>query len=107
MISGEFHIGPIDQITIIREERLRKKIETADLEASIRARGLIHPIVITRDFVLVAGERRLTACRKIGYTNIAYQFVDETDPIILRLIELEENTKRSDLSWQEINDAVA
>ena len=48
------------EIEVRRDTRQRKEIEVEDLVDSIRRRGQLQPIVITRDNVLVAGERRLT-----------------------------------------------
>lgn len=103
-------IVPIDRITVNRAERQRKELlNIEELADSIRARaeslpetgGLINPIVVTRELVLVAGERRLTACKSLGRTEIAVTFADELDPAALRTIELEENIKREELPWQD------
>ena len=52
----------------------RHRRDLGDLEAladSIRERGLLHPIVITADNLLVCGERRLRACRDVlGWERI-------------------------------------
>jgi ParB/RepB/Spo0J family partition protein len=40
------------------------------LAASIEAVGLLHPVVVTPDSRLIAGERRLEACKALGWTNI-------------------------------------
>lgn len=102
MTSGNFHSLPIDSITVNRDERQRKDLSDIDVLAdSISRLGLIHPIVITRESVLVAGERRLTAVRSLGHTHISCQYVDEISATMLHAIELEENIKRKDLSWQE------
>lgn len=107
MTSGKFKAYPIDSIVIDRANRQRR--EVADIETladSIKRLGLIHPIVIQRDGTLVAGERRLTACRSLGWTAIPVQFVDEIDPALLHAIELEENVKRLDLTWQDQTKAI-
>lgn len=108
MTSGVFRTCPPDQIEVHRDERIRKDLDDIDtLADSIRRLGLIHPVVVTRDFVLVAGERRLAAIRSLGWTSIPFQFQDEQDPAILRAIELEENVKRKDMTWQDEARAVA
>jgi ParB/RepB/Spo0J family partition protein len=100
--SGVFHSIPIDSITVLREERQRRVIDDIDsLTASIKEIGLIHPLVITRDGNLVTGERRFNAVRKLGWTHVSAQYVDELDNATLSLIELEENIRRKDISWQE------
>ena len=67
MTSGEFHPIEINSIIINRDERQRHQLKEEQLEEladSIEALGLIHPIVVTRELVLVSGERRLEACRR-------------------------------------------
>lgn len=100
--TGEFHTGLISSITVNRSERQRRELsDIPDLAESIARRGLINPILVTREMVLVAGERRLAACTSLGWTSIPFQFTDEIDPDELRALELEENTKRVDLPWQD------
>lgn len=107
MTSGHFHTVELSAISVNRDGRQRVNVDDIDtLADSIRRLGLIHPIVITRDGVLVAGERRLTACGVLGHTHIACQYVDELEPATLHAIELEENIKRKDLSWQDQCDAI-
>lgn len=108
MTSSDFQSHPIRAITIERESRQRKKLTGIDeLADSISRLGLIHPIVVDREGILVAGERRLTACTQLGWDNIPVQFVDDLDEYTLQCIELEENMKRSDLTWQDEVEAVA
>lgn len=108
MTSGSFHSIPLDSIVVLRETRQRRELENIEeLADSLHRLGLIEPLVITRDNVLVAGERRLTAARSLGWTAISAQYTDETDEITLGLIELEENIKRQDLSWQDEVQALA
>lgn len=102
MTSGIFHLIPLDDVVIRRDERQRRELDDIDVLAdSIRRLGLIHPIVVTRDLELVAGERRTAACRALGWTNIPAQYADEIEPAKLHAIELEENIKRKDIPWQD------
>src|SRR3974390_248836 len=102
MTSGQFHSLPLSSIKADREGRQRRgPDEIPILAESISRLGLIQPIVVTRSFDLVAGERRLEACRLLGHTHISAQYVDEVEEHPLRAIELEENIKRSQLPWQD------
>ncbi len=104
MTSGIFDNAPIDSIIV--DDRQRKELgDVDDLADSIRRLGLIHPIVITRNSELVAGHRRLLACRSLGWTAIPFQFYDEIDPLQRELVETEENTRRKDMTWREQHDA--
>lgn len=75
--------------------------ELAELEASIRASGLLQPIVVrTRTdgkFELVAGERRLRAAGRLGWTDIPAVVRDFDDRAMLTLA-LVENLQRTDLN---------
>jgi len=108
LTSGTFHIVALDSIVVKRDERQRRELSDIDVLAdSIRRLGLIHPIVVTRgELELVAGERRLAACTKLGWTNIPVHYTDELEPSRLRAIELEENIKRQDITWQDQATAV-
>jgi len=102
MTSGVFHNVPLDLIMVRRDDRQRRELENIDVLAdSIRRLGLIHPVVVTRELELVAGERRYAACTLLGWTAIPVQYVDELEPATLQAIELEENIKRQDISWQD------
>jgi ParB family chromosome partitioning protein len=71
-----------------------------ELSDSIRQRGVIEPIVVRRageGYELVAGERRLSACKKAGVSRIPAIVRDagEADAMELALIE---NLQREDLN---------
>ena len=110
MPSASFSQVPIDSIIVNRAARQRREpTGIEDLAASITRRGgLINPILVHRETLeLIAGERRLLACRSLGWTSIPVQFEDEVDERELKLLELEENTKRLDLPWQDTQLAIA
>ena len=74
--------------------------ELAELEASIRSSGLLQPIVVRASggkWELVAGERRLRAVTRLGWTEIAAVVRDFDDRAMLTLA-LVENLQRADLN---------
>jgi ParB/RepB/Spo0J family partition protein len=101
--SGNFQSYLVAAIYVDRDERQRRELRDIDqLALSIQQRGLINPITIAPDGKLIAGERRLSAVRLLGWTHISVQFTDEeADEKQLYAIELEENVKRENLTWQE------
>lgn len=107
-VTYDFHTVLASEITIDREGRQRREIDDIDaLASSIKRNGLINPIVITRDNKLVAGERRLTAWKELAElgmvpATIPVHYTDELSPIELQILELEENVKRKDMSWQDL-----
>lgn len=78
--------------------------ELAELEASLRANGLLQPITVRPKgqgkWELVAGERRLRAATRLGWTEIPAVVRDFDDRAMLTLA-LVENLQRSDLNALE------
>src|SRR5579871_5816221 len=57
--------------------RYRKDLgDLRTLAQSIEEVGLLHPVVVTPEGRLIAGQRRLEACRLLGWTEIAVTVVD-------------------------------
>ena len=107
MLTGSFRSYPIASILIAPDRQRKELTGISELAESIRSIGLIHPIVITPEGTLVAGERRLRAHQEIGLTHILVQFTTELPREELEAIELEENVKRKALNWKEEVQAVA
>jgi len=63
------------------------------LARSIDEIGLLHPVVVRPDGMLVAGERRIKACLLLGWTDIPVTVID-LDAIVRG--ECDENQKRKD-----------
>src|SRR5260370_5313324 len=100
---------------IVDAERIRADLGDIDsLATSIKRFGLIQPIVLGHlgdEITLIAGGRRLAALRRL-YGNSALihgsHFVwkdevseNEDKKLRFKSMEIEENVKRKDLSWQE------
>ena len=65
---------------IIVGDRLRQELGDIDaLATSIADVGLIHPIVIDQDNRLLAGYRRLAACRQLGLVEIEARVMEVQD----------------------------
>lgn len=92
---------PVDQIEVassyLRSSWDQQKL--ADLANSIAEVGLLHPILVVEQetgFRLIAGYRRLTACKTLGLDTIA-AFVLSKDAST-RQIQIVENVHREDLN---------
>ncbi len=94
----------IDTITFTK--RVRHDLgDLSSLKESLRQHGLLNPIVITSDNVLVAGHRRLEAAKQLGWNTISVRIVDQTDASEQLEMEIEENTQRKNLSTDELAEA--
>ena len=97
-----FDINETKITTIYTEDRARKDMgDLTDLKESIEQSGLLSPILITPDGRLIAGERRLTACSELGYTNITTRTMPEMSTDDLMIIERMENVARKQFEWHE------
>lgn len=121
-LSGPVHFIPFADIKI-DEARQRKLIAPGPLQElmrSIEQHGLLHPAVLA-DGQLVSGRRRMLAMEMLHKANTPVFFGDfpiphntmpavnkqDLDVATQREIELDENIKRVDLTWQERAGALA
>lgn len=94
---------PLDSIDV--GERFRKDLGDLDeLATSIAAIGLLHPITVlpgkrSGRWLLVAGERRLRACQRLGMDRIAARVL--ADPAALLRAEHDENMVREPFAPSE------
>jgi len=68
---------PLIAINTVRvENRFRKFLgDLAPLIDSIQVLGLLHPVLLNEDLLLIAGERRLESCKRLGWTEIPARIV--------------------------------
>lgn len=103
----------------VPEDRIRKDFNEEKLNVlaeSISKNGLLHAPVVRNDGVtLIAGERRFRAIQILAKNDIPFSYADQeippgSIPVVpqselseraLREIELDENIRRVNLTWQE------
>ena len=101
--SSDFQRLPIDAIAPnpFQPRRTFTPEELAELENSLRATGLLQPITVRSRpngrYELVAGERRLRAASRLGWTEIPALIRDFDDQAMLTLA-LVENLQRANLN---------
>jgi ParB family transcriptional regulator, chromosome partitioning protein len=80
---------------------LRMGTDVTELEKSISTLGLIAPLVISTDNVILAGARRYQAMLNLGFTEAPVMIVNG-GPLEKELVSIDENLVRKDLSKIEI-----
>ncbi len=80
---------------------LRLGTDVSDLEKSIQTLGLIAPLVISTENVILAGARRYQALLNLGHTHAPVMVIDK-NPLEKELVSIDENLVRKDLSKIEI-----
>ena len=97
----------INDILIPKRLRSVDKDKVKQLAESIRENGLICPVVVTRGR-LIAGAHRLEAHKLLGWTKIPTRPLgDINDKDKIRLIEIDENLFRNELSPFEKMEHIA
>jgi len=92
----------------VSDRNVRKDLEAGvedagidDLATSIRDKGLLSPVILRRrddgSYDLIAGQRRLLACQRLGWSSIpaVIRQVNDTDATVISLVE---NVHRADLN---------
>ncbi len=83
-------------------ERIRKDFgDIQELAEDIKTNGLINPPVVTPDYELIAGERRLRALKELGYNQIEVRIMTVNDALHQLKLEISENENRKDFSFNE------
>lgn len=91
---------PIDSIKI--GNRFRKKLgDIEGLAESIQEVGLLQPVVIQPDGTLIAGERRIVACKQLGWTEIPVHVINLENALRGEYVE---NFQRKDYVASEAVD---
>lgn len=80
---------------------LRLGTDVSELEKSIQTLGLIAPLVISPDNVILAGARRYQAMLNLGFTEAPVMVVDRNE-LERELVSIDENLVRKDLTKIEV-----
>lgn len=95
----------IDKIMV--SNRIRKDFgDIEELAEDIRENGLINPPVVNKDYQLLAGERRLRACKSLGWQQIEVRMMDTRDAEHELNIEISENDVRKGFTKSERVDYI-
>lgn len=92
------------QITVAENDRQTfEQTEIDALAASIKRHGMLQPLVvrcdvITGDYVLIAGERRLRAAKQLKLDSVPIRITTSKDEAANAEARLEENIRRVDLN---------
>ncbi|HCX3051073.1 TPA: ParB N-terminal domain-containing protein [Staphylococcus aureus] len=93
----------INKVTV--GKRIRKDCgDITSLADDIEDRGLINPPVVTPDYELIAGERRLKAMKKLDYRQIEVRVMSVEDYEHQLKIEISENEERKAFTYSERMD---
>lgn len=97
----------IDIDRTVVSDRIRKDFgDIQELADDIKENGLINPPVVNKEYVLLAGERRLRACKLLGWQQIEVRMMDTRDAEHELNIEISENDVRKGFTKSERVDYI-
>ncbi len=95
----------IDINNINIKKRVRKNLgDVTSLMDSMRAHGLLTPIIISEKNELIAGHRRLISAKNLGWTSIDCVIINSPTDIDKLEIEIDENVHRRNFTSDELAD---
>lgn len=94
---------PIGKIQIKEGRRSLDAGHVKELADSIQELGLLNPLTIDRDYVLIAGLHRLEAVKALGWEDVECT-VSSLEGLAAELAEIDENIVRSDISTLEYGE---
>lgn len=100
-ILDKSNVMSVDIHKIVITNRLRKAKKAQEIAESIKQVGLLNPITVDRNFVLIAGHNRLEACRLLGRNQIECNVRHDLTGLNSKLAEIDENLVRDDLTVLE------
>jgi len=95
---------PIEKIEVDEKSRIRGELgELKSLQESIAKVGLLNPILVDEERKLIAGYRRLLACKNLGWREIEVRVAEfARNPLLELDAEVAENLYRKDFTPEEI-----
>lgn len=92
----------VDIEKIVIKDRIRKDFgDIQELADDIKQNGLINPPVVNKEYELLAGERRLRACKSLGWKQVEIRMMDTRDAEHELNVEISENENRKAFSKRE------
>ena len=101
MIS-EFQLVGVDKlIPYVNNARTHSPEQITKLRASLREFGFINPIIVDKDYNVVAGHGRLIAAKAEGFTEVPCVYVDHLTEAQKKAYILADNRMALDAGWDE------
>lgn len=94
----------LDEIIILDRLRSINTDMISPLSDSIQRNGLLNPITINQNNILISGYHRYTACKELNFETILCNIVNTEDEDKMKLIEIDENLIRAELHYFDLSE---
>ena len=100
--TTEMNLISIDKlIPYVNNARTHSPAQVNKLRASLREFGFINPVIIDKDFNVIAGHGRLLAAKEEGITEVPCVFVDYLTEAQKKAYIIADNRMAADAGWDE------
>ena len=100
--TSEMQLVPIAKLVPYQNNaRTHSPAQIQKLRSSLREFGFINPVLIDRDYGVIAGHGRIEAAREEGITEVPCVFVDHLTDAQKKAYILADNRMALDAGWDE------
>ena len=100
--TKELQLVPVDKlIPYINNARTHSPEQVKKLRASLREFGFINPVIVDRDFNVIAGHGRILAAKEEGITEVPCVFADHLSEAQKKAYIIADNRMAMDAGWDE------
>lgn len=94
-------VGINKLIPYVNNARTHSPEQINKLRASLREFGFVNPVIIDREYNVIAGHGRIAAAKAEGYTEVPCVFVDHLSEAQKKAYILADNRMAMDAGWDE------
>ena len=100
--TTEMQLVPIGKLVpYVNNARTHSPEQILKLRSSLREFGFINPIIIDRDYGVIAGHGRLLAAKEEGMTEVPCVFADHLTEVQKKAYIIADNRMAMDAGWDE------
>ena len=100
--TTEMQLVPLSKLVpYVNNARTHSQEQITKLRSSLREFGFINPVIIDRDFNVIAGHGRIAAAKEEGITEVPCVFVDYLTEAQKKAYILADNRMALDAGWDE------
>lgn len=100
--TTDMQLVPVSKLVpYVNNARTHSQEQVMKLRSSLREFGFINPIIIDRDYGIIAGHGRLLAAKEEGITEVPCVFVDYLTEAQKKAYILADNRMAMDAGWDE------
>ena len=100
--TSDMKLVPIQELVpYVNNARTHSPAQITKLRSSLREFGFVNPIIVDRDFSVIAGHGRLIAAKEEGFTEVPCVFVDHLTDAQKKAYIIADNRYAEDAGWDE------